>query len=396
MSAKVTIKAAADSAQLDELTSRLLIGRLPDAGLTIDDPTVSRRHAEIFVHGDQTFVRDLGSSNGTWVNGRAIAGEPQLLTGGDQLYVGQVPVQVAWQGGNDNGSTRYEGSMPDIIRQAMELRQQKMERGELNVPAPTAAPAAPSKAAGIEVGASSIPRPEDFPYRRQGSNGNGVLLIATRKESYTNGDILDGYVEFTSLDNETIASITVELVEVHKRGPRNGHVWDRVLVRQGPWKSAKNDVLPLPFQLRVPGGTSATGPVCHWEIRGYVDIAWASDVGCNMPINMRNSDVERLRDALGALDFRVTELEAEPLGQEYRGLFQPAPHMIKEIGITDIHLHIQYLGTTIKTTMTVEKSSLFKFDRKAETVFDLAKLRQASQAEVVSHFRGAIDALMAK
>lgn len=393
MSSKVTIQAATDSAMLDELTTRLLVGRLPDAGLTIDDPTVSRRHAEIFVQNGQTWVRDLGSSNGTWVNGRAIGGDPQALSAGDQLFVGQVPVKVAWQGGSDNGATRFEGSMPDIIRQAMELRQQKMQRGELVAPAPAAAAAAPL---GIEASATSGSRPEDFPYRRQGSNGNGVLLIATRKESYTNGDVLDGFVEFTALDNETITSITVELVEVHKRGPRGGHVWDRVLVRQGPWKSAKGDVLPLPFQLRVPGGTSATGPTCHWEIRGYVDIAWASDVDCTMPINMRNSDVERLRDALGALDFRVTSLEAEPLGQEYRGTFQPAPHMIKEVGITDIHLHIQYLGTTIKTTMTVEKSSLFKFDRKAETVFDLDKLRRASQAEVVAHFRGAIDAIMAK
>ena len=50
-------------------------------------------------------------------------------------------------------------------------------------------------------------------------------------------DRVDGFVEFTSTDNQTVASITVELVQFHKKGSTKGHFWDRMLVRQGPWRA---------------------------------------------------------------------------------------------------------------------------------------------------------------
>ena len=77
---------------------------------------------------------------------------------------------------------------------------------------------------------TSLPTPAEMAYRRQGGNSNGVILLALRQDTWFNGATVDGFVEFTSLDNQTIASITVELVEFHKRGPSNGHVWDRFLV----------------------------------------------------------------------------------------------------------------------------------------------------------------------
>lgn len=65
----------------------LLIGRDPSADLVVDSSRVSRQHALIEPCGDGHSVRDLGSSNGTRVNGYPVT-EPVLLTPGDVIDLG--------------------------------------------------------------------------------------------------------------------------------------------------------------------------------------------------------------------------------------------------------------------------------------------------------------------
>lgn len=66
----------------------LRIGRAPDCDIVIDDDAqVSRYHAEVRVAADQAVVRDLGSSNGTRVNGEKVAGE-RPLQDGDRIGIG--------------------------------------------------------------------------------------------------------------------------------------------------------------------------------------------------------------------------------------------------------------------------------------------------------------------
>jgi anti-anti-sigma factor len=65
----------------------LLIGRRADAGVPLDDAEVSRRHAEVRYRAGRYFVADLGSSNGTLLNGQAIEGEVPLADG-DVVQVG--------------------------------------------------------------------------------------------------------------------------------------------------------------------------------------------------------------------------------------------------------------------------------------------------------------------
>jgi hypothetical protein len=57
-----------DLADLDRLT----VGRADGSGLRLDDPVVSSCHAELARRGQQWVLRDLGSLNGTWLNGRRI------------------------------------------------------------------------------------------------------------------------------------------------------------------------------------------------------------------------------------------------------------------------------------------------------------------------------------
>ena len=55
---------------------RLRVGRDPDCDLVIDHPSMSRQHAELYRVGDRWHLRDLGSKNGSFVDGIAISDHP--------------------------------------------------------------------------------------------------------------------------------------------------------------------------------------------------------------------------------------------------------------------------------------------------------------------------------
>lgn len=114
------------------------------------------------------------------------------------------------------------------------------------------------------------------------------------------------------------------------------------------------------------------------------------------PIMMKNVDIEQIRDALGTLDYRIVELEPNSLGQNYIGKFQPPAQLKKEWGISDINLVIEYLGANLSIKMEVEKTSLFKFDKKVDFVFDIEKLRTSTVDELSKHFQEHINILMGR
>jgi FhaA, N-terminal domain/FHA domain len=68
--------------------SRMLIGRSKEADIVIDDPNVSRRHAELRHQDGAWIVADLGSTNGVKVNGRRV--EHAVLNPGDEIMLGLV------------------------------------------------------------------------------------------------------------------------------------------------------------------------------------------------------------------------------------------------------------------------------------------------------------------
>ncbi|MCP4357572.1 MAG: FHA domain-containing protein [Chloroflexi bacterium] len=57
------------------------IGRSPNNEIVINDPEISRRHAQIVPQGNQFAIEDLGSTNGTFVNGQRCAGLTPLKDG---------------------------------------------------------------------------------------------------------------------------------------------------------------------------------------------------------------------------------------------------------------------------------------------------------------------------
>jgi len=413
----VNLQLGAATAALDVNANqtRIFAGRDPQAcQLAHQDAALSRRHAEIWVEHGQTFIRDLGSSNGTWVDGQSLGHTAAALRPGQQVYLGTVPLGVGWEGGQQ---AEFQGSAtamvqmpPELLRMVEERKAQLAQQAQqpyagpppvaapapvLAGPASQAMPAQPAPVGGgLGVGGAAAPLPSEFTYRMQGANDNGVLLIALKQDTFWNGGVVEGFVEFTALDDENVASITVALVEHHKKGPSHGHVWDRILVRQGPWRCRKGDILPLPFHLRVPPGTSITGRDVYWELHGLVDINWAVDIDCKVPINMRNTDIERVRDSLGSLDYRISDLHSLPLGQRFEGTFMPPANLRSQLGINDIEIVVEYLGANLKLRMHVDKKGLFKRDRTVEQVLDLARFRAAPLAEVAAHIKRQIDDIM--
>jgi adenylate cyclase len=101
----------------------LVVGRGVSSDIAIYDPTISRRHAELTVETDGVQVKDLGSSNGTCINGsRVKAGR---LSPNDSITFGKVLFQLEElkPGGRRSGGGLVAPAMPalddNIVRQLM-------------------------------------------------------------------------------------------------------------------------------------------------------------------------------------------------------------------------------------------------------------------------------------
>ncbi len=81
-----------DGRRVNIPNSGLVVGRLPECQVVVSDGNVSRRHAEIKSVDGHYVVTDLGSTNGTKLNGRQIVGSVQLETG-DQVTVGSTTLR---------------------------------------------------------------------------------------------------------------------------------------------------------------------------------------------------------------------------------------------------------------------------------------------------------------
>src|SRR5688572_30707926 len=80
-----------ERADLDQ--APILIGRGSDAAIRLDDDYVSTRHARIAASGDQWFVEDLGSTNGTYIGSVRIT-QPTTITLGTQVRIGKTILEL--------------------------------------------------------------------------------------------------------------------------------------------------------------------------------------------------------------------------------------------------------------------------------------------------------------
>jgi hypothetical protein len=81
-----------DGRRIQPSTAPLVIGREPGCDIVLNDPNVSRRHAEVALIGEDLVVTDLRSTNGTKVNGIPISSH--AVTAGDDVLVGATRLDV--------------------------------------------------------------------------------------------------------------------------------------------------------------------------------------------------------------------------------------------------------------------------------------------------------------
>ncbi len=78
------------------VTGPVIVGRSPGADIVIGAEYVSGRHARFQLMGDSLFVEDLGSRNGTAVNGTRIT-EPAAVRNNDTVTVGDVVIRARYK-----------------------------------------------------------------------------------------------------------------------------------------------------------------------------------------------------------------------------------------------------------------------------------------------------------
>jgi pSer/pThr/pTyr-binding forkhead associated (FHA) protein len=77
-------------------TDRTTIGRVEDNTFQIADPSVSSHHCEVHLRGSEIFIRDLNSTNGSFIGGNKI--EESVLKPGQILRLGQVELKLEVEG----------------------------------------------------------------------------------------------------------------------------------------------------------------------------------------------------------------------------------------------------------------------------------------------------------
>ncbi|HEX2126231.1 MAG TPA: DUF4389 domain-containing protein [Thermoleophilaceae bacterium] len=143
---KIEIKAGPNAGQQHDIEEATVIGRDPtSATLVIDDPEASRRHAALRPGGDGVVVEDLGSTNGTFVNGDRVDGA-RNAGAGDEVRIGNTVLEV-------------QGTI-EVTRMSPVPESSDPGATAIGSPAPPPAPPAPPEPAGGPPAAPQVPAPE--------------------------------------------------------------------------------------------------------------------------------------------------------------------------------------------------------------------------------------------
>ena len=68
----------------------VIIGRDEDCTISINDLYMSGQNTQLWFEDGEWYIADMGSTNGTYINGEKMTDEPMILDSGDKIRVGQV------------------------------------------------------------------------------------------------------------------------------------------------------------------------------------------------------------------------------------------------------------------------------------------------------------------
>ena len=117
----------------------ILLGRDLANDIPISDPEISRRHARFMMQGESFLVEDLGSTNGTFLNGQRVS-SPQQLRAGDVITLGEDIVLAVEQMGFDPDATVVK-SQADLTARAVPQPAPSYQQQPAPTPQPIPQPA---------------------------------------------------------------------------------------------------------------------------------------------------------------------------------------------------------------------------------------------------------------
>lgn len=135
---------------------RVTIGRKPDNDIPIDNLAVSGKHALIITILDDSFLEDLGSTNGTYVNGKLV--KKHALKNGDVIAIGKHELKYV----NEHATAddeEFEKTMiikPGSASAAVAAAQAAEKAVAAAAPAPTGSAAAPAAGGGMPLGRLTV------------------------------------------------------------------------------------------------------------------------------------------------------------------------------------------------------------------------------------------------
>jgi predicted component of type VI protein secretion system len=102
------------------------VGRGDHNMLAIHDSSVSQTHCEILVNGSEVIVRDLGSSNGTVVNGERLRNQQRQLRGGQTVKFGLVEARLELEQRSYSDTATAETAIHSYVRHQHDPEQEPL------------------------------------------------------------------------------------------------------------------------------------------------------------------------------------------------------------------------------------------------------------------------------
>jgi pSer/pThr/pTyr-binding forkhead associated (FHA) protein len=124
--------------------AQFLIGRDEGCHLRPASPAVSKKHCLVFVKDGKAYVRDLGSTNGTFVNDAPVQGDREVVHG-DRLRVGPLDFSISLTPGTKTDST----PLPDALKAVGPKSGSQQPAATQPIPSATAADDDPDKIAAL-------------------------------------------------------------------------------------------------------------------------------------------------------------------------------------------------------------------------------------------------------
>lgn len=221
-----------------ELTDKMIIGRNEECSVCINHESISGQHLKAFIRNDSLHIMDLGSSNGTKVNGMAITAQEDIkLRSGDEVLIGKYSLQYT----NKNLASIQDKSF-SIIHQN---KNEKKLPNEITFNA--------EFDLNINMGAkyeAMEPVEDEVPGRKESEKLLEKKIrthIAALEKVMIKNNIVESRIERRVLIEKSVKTMELSHKEVLKSGVQNRDVWRKHAV---DWKETHRKIDELKDEMK--------------------------------------------------------------------------------------------------------------------------------------------------